>query len=89
MIPRVFIRRLPRLRALGLSVPWATDKDIAAYRLYPLMGSNEAGARKGYYPGRHNREDTIILAHETVIARMECGSPPNSERHEVNSRKDR
>ena len=87
MIPRAFIRRLPRLRALGLFVQHAVDKDIATYCLHTLMGFNEAGVRLGHYPGRHNREGTIILAHETVLARMECGSTPNSERPEIHSRK--
>lgn len=86
MIPRAFIRRLPRLHALGLSVLRASGMDIAAYRLYTLMGFNETGVHRGYCPVRHNRDGASILAHKTAMARMECGSTPNSERPEIHSR---
>ncbi len=33
-----------------------------AQKLYLSMGFNEIGLRKGYYPGRHGREDAILFA---------------------------
>jgi ribosomal-protein-alanine N-acetyltransferase len=34
----------------------------AALGLYEVMGFNEVGVRRGYYPGRDGREDALILA---------------------------
>lgn len=36
----------------------------AAYALYSELGFNEIGLRKNYYPGRHGREDALILARD-------------------------
>lgn len=36
----------------------------AAYALYSELGFNEIGLRKNYYPGRHSREDALILARD-------------------------
>lgn len=33
-----------------------------ARHLYTTMGFNEVGVRRAYYPGKHGREDALILA---------------------------
>lgn len=58
---------------------------LYAFIAFRLL-SNKAGVRQGYYLGRHNRKYAIILAHETAIARMQCASTPNFERHEIHPR---
>jgi [ribosomal protein S18]-alanine N-acetyltransferase len=38
--------------------------NAAAFRLYHKLGFNEIGQRHGYYPGRREREDALVLARE-------------------------
>jgi [ribosomal protein S18]-alanine N-acetyltransferase len=38
----------------------------AARKLYYKLGFNEIGERTGYYPGRKNREDAIVMALELM-----------------------
>lgn len=38
-----------------------------ALRLYLSAGFHEVGARRGYYPAHHGREDALILARELDI----------------------
>lgn len=55
------IARRRRARVALLEV---RRSNTGAYALYSLLGFNEAGIRRNYYPARRGREDAIVLAKE-------------------------